>query len=149
MRNWKAMKTRNYKPSLASKKECTGCMACRDACLHEALTMRRYDDGHWYPSVDSLACVGCDRRSDFTIGDFWGHPSGLRKKFIVVPPSKGHELRFVSMLQQLGIGERYVESFEDFQSRRSSLYKDIDYASVAPKLATLRNESLDFLRSNL
>ncbi len=53
------MKTKEYKPSLASKKECTGCMACADACRHEALTMRRHDDGNWYPSVDSLSCVGC------------------------------------------------------------------------------------------
>ncbi len=73
----------------------------------------------------------------------------LKKRFIITPTDDGTESRMVSVLQQLGISERYVESFEDFQNRKLSLYKDIDYASVTPKLAALRNESLSFLKSNL
>lgn len=48
------------KPSLARTLECTGCMACADACQKtKALTIQIADDGHYYPVVDSDKCVGC------------------------------------------------------------------------------------------
>jgi len=46
-------------PLLASIKECTGCMACADACRHGALKMQAGDDGHWYPMVDTDHCISC------------------------------------------------------------------------------------------
>ncbi len=73
----------------------------------------------------------------------------FHKNFIVTPPHKDRESRMVSILQQLGIGERYVSSLKDFASRKHSLYKDIDYSSVSDKLKSLRLASLNFLRTNL
>lgn len=47
-------------PQLASHFECTGCLACVDACInHHAITYGLRDDGHWYPNVDTSKCIGC------------------------------------------------------------------------------------------
>lgn len=47
-------------PSLAGKKECTGCMTCSDACQKtKALTIEIADDGHYYPVVNPEKCIGC------------------------------------------------------------------------------------------
>lgn len=53
------MKKQNTEPHLASRKECTGCMACADACRHGALRMVTGADGHFYPQVDPNVCIGC------------------------------------------------------------------------------------------
>lgn len=47
-------------PKLAHYRQCTGCMACSDACQKtKALSIQIADDGHYYPVVDSEKCIGC------------------------------------------------------------------------------------------
>lgn len=46
-------------PKLASKQNCTGCMACVGACRIGALSMQLSDDGHGYPILDSEICAHC------------------------------------------------------------------------------------------
>ena len=46
---------------LASKRECTGCMACIDACNHKAITLKSDKQGFLYPYIDRTKCVACHR----------------------------------------------------------------------------------------
>lgn len=46
-------------PTLASRKECTGCMACAEACVSKAIRMVLHNDGHWYPEVNAEKCSRC------------------------------------------------------------------------------------------
>ena len=48
-------------PKLANRKECTGCLACVDTCIHNALSSYIGNDGHYYIQIDNQACVGCLR----------------------------------------------------------------------------------------
>ena len=48
-------------PQLASKHDCTGCMACVGSCRVFALTMQKDSDGHGYPVLDIEKCVKCLR----------------------------------------------------------------------------------------
>lgn len=48
-------------PQLASKLNCTGCMACVGTCNVGALSMRIAEDGHGYPELNANKCVGCLR----------------------------------------------------------------------------------------
>ena len=47
------------RPLLANKKECTGCLACIDACKKDAITFKTENDGHIYIDVNESLCVGC------------------------------------------------------------------------------------------
>lgn len=49
------------KPKLASRFDCTGCLACVDICKHGAVNPFVASDGHKYIAIDSKACVGCLR----------------------------------------------------------------------------------------
>lgn len=44
---------------LASKRTCTGCMACVDACHHKALSPHMANDGHLYVKYNPVLCVNC------------------------------------------------------------------------------------------
>lgn len=46
-------------PKLATKIECTGCMACVDSCATGALKFNIADDGHIYPLLKQDICVNC------------------------------------------------------------------------------------------
>lgn len=47
-------------PKLASQRQCSGCMACADACQKtSALSIQLAEDGHYYPEVNSDTCIGC------------------------------------------------------------------------------------------
>lgn len=46
-------------PKLASKVECTGCMACVDSCAKGALKFNIANDGHVYPIFEQDLCVNC------------------------------------------------------------------------------------------
>lgn len=45
--------------NLATKKTCTGCMACAESCSRGALSMQIADDGHFYPNWNSSLCIDC------------------------------------------------------------------------------------------
>ncbi len=55
------VKTSVKKPLLASRKNCTGCMACVDACPHDALSAHIASDGHIYPLFHPERCIRCNR----------------------------------------------------------------------------------------
>lgn len=52
-----------FRPKLASKYNCTGCMVCVDVCNHSALHGYIAEDGHLYVACDNGKCVQCGRCS--------------------------------------------------------------------------------------
>lgn len=46
-------------PTLCKDVDCTGCMACINACRFDALTIIKNYEGFYRPSVDKNKCVGC------------------------------------------------------------------------------------------
>ncbi|WP_279150986.1 Coenzyme F420 hydrogenase/dehydrogenase, beta subunit C-terminal domain [Muribaculum intestinale] len=50
---------RHY-PELASYNNCTGCMACIDACNHDVLKLAVDDDGYYKIDINSDKCIGCN-----------------------------------------------------------------------------------------
>lgn len=44
---------------LASKIDCTGCMACQGACKHNAIRIEKDDNGFVYPLIDKSICKQC------------------------------------------------------------------------------------------
>lgn len=47
------------RPLLANKKECTGCLACIDACKKDAISFKTENDGHIYIEINESLCIGC------------------------------------------------------------------------------------------
>ena len=39
---------------------CTGCAACSNICMHNAITMTEDWKGFQYPQIDSQKCVDCN-----------------------------------------------------------------------------------------
>ena len=46
---------------LLNKADCSGCGACRDACLAKAVCMEEDEEGFLYPKIDQEKCVHCGR----------------------------------------------------------------------------------------
>ena len=46
-------------PLLCSDMECTGCMACMNACNKMALAIVQNEEGFYRPSLDADKCTGC------------------------------------------------------------------------------------------
>ena len=40
---------------------CTGCGACMQSCLHDAITMEEHEDGFLYPHINEKQCIGCGK----------------------------------------------------------------------------------------
>ena len=47
-------------PQLAKKQDCTGCMACYNACNHQAIEITKDKDGFLRPAVKMENCVECE-----------------------------------------------------------------------------------------
>ena len=46
---------------LASKKDCTGCMACVDCCPKNAIFSFENETGHLYPKINKTKCIECGK----------------------------------------------------------------------------------------
>lgn len=44
---------------LKNKKDCCGCCACVDICLHKAISLKTDIEGFWYPEVNPDLCTNC------------------------------------------------------------------------------------------
>lgn len=47
------------KVELCDKSDCTGCMACLQACRQKAIHIELSDEGFSYPDIDDDKCIGC------------------------------------------------------------------------------------------
>lgn len=45
----------------SEKSQCCGCMACADACPHNAVALKVDPEGFWYPEIKRELCVDCGR----------------------------------------------------------------------------------------
>ena len=71
----------------------------------------------------------------------------FNKKFISIGNKRRGLSRFTSILKQLDLEDRLLLSVEDFKPE--ILNKDIDWNLVNSKLSIAKENSLDFLNSNL
>jgi formate hydrogenlyase subunit 6/NADH:ubiquinone oxidoreductase subunit I len=44
---------------LCSKQDCTGCLACYNACAQGAITLVKSEEDFVYPEIDQSKCVSC------------------------------------------------------------------------------------------
>lgn len=49
------------RPILCTDEQCTGCMACANACGKQAITLNINDEGFYRPQINSDLCVNCMR----------------------------------------------------------------------------------------
>lgn len=45
--------------NIIEKKMCTGCMACKNICPKNAITMYEEEDGFYYPKINQEKCIQC------------------------------------------------------------------------------------------
>ncbi|MCC5879155.1 MAG: polysaccharide pyruvyl transferase family protein [Idiomarina sp.] len=111
------------------------------------VTLKEFNDCR-YPSVESW--LKGYRNSDFVVTDsFHGTVFSIlfNKPFIAVGNAARGMARFESLLSQLGLQDRLVES--EAEVTEELLNKDIDWDSVNAKRVALVKESQDFLRTHL
>lgn len=70
----------------------------------------------------------------------------LRKSFVVLPTFPGREIRMLSLLRKIGLGERYFNNIEDIEKRQLVLFEKIDYDLVFKLLEKYRSSSIQFLQ---
>lgn len=46
--------------NLPNREHCTGCSACYNSCMHEAIIMRQDKEGFLMPIIDEDKCVRCN-----------------------------------------------------------------------------------------
>lgn len=46
---------------IKNKKNCTGCFACYNVCPQKCISMRKDNEGFFYPNVDKKACLKCNK----------------------------------------------------------------------------------------
>ena len=71
----------------------------------------------------------------------------LHKPFYVIPTFPGREIRMTTLLDKLGISNRYISSSTDIKN--FNYKKSINYAEVDNKLDFYRKVSLEFLNKSL
>lgn len=73
----------------------------------------------------------------------------FNKPFVVYANKERGLDRYTSLLNELGLEDKLVYSYEDFKARNKQLFADIDYKSVNQTLEKRRKDSLKFLTDAL
>lgn len=69
----------------------------------------------------------------------------FRKPFIAIGNAERGMARFTSLLCILGLEDRLIHSWKEYQERKEMLLEPIDYATVYQKLQYYRKEAMRFL----
>lgn len=149
----------NYIPHLAKFKNCTGCLACANACAHSALNVIKRGELK-YPIIDTDACVGCRlcERScpivtplslniveDIRVYGGWaavdslreagasgGAFAGIAKAFMV--KHKGQVAAYGACLKDNRVQHERITSFDDIHLMMNSKYIQSDTRDVFKKV---------------
>lgn len=70
----------------------------------------------------------------------------FRKPFVVLNNQSGGSDRLKTLLDALGLGDRFFSSVSDYPRLWKRLYQPIDYEAVASRIRACRQESLSFLQ---
>lgn len=145
-------------------KKCTGCLACKNICPKDAIELKRYADGFYYPYISEKLCVDCglcEKVCGINKEKITNNPSGIfmarsKDEKIRAKSSSGGLFAILSMdvVNNGGIvfGAAYCEenrSVEHISTDESCLenlmrskyvqsYKGNIYASVEKELKTER-----------
>jgi len=72
----------------------------------------------------------------------------FKKNFIAIPAIPERAGRMISLLESLGLTERFFNSIEDAE-KSDVILKNIDYKVVNKKISVLRDDSIRFLKESL
>ena len=69
---------------LASENECTGCMACINACPNNCIIINKDKYGFLYPQIDKEDCIGCGKcdRSCPVLSNVLKHKQSLQEPIV-------------------------------------------------------------------
>ena len=70
----------------------------------------------------------------------------LHKQFYVIPSFPGREIRMTTLLEKIGISDRYISNTDIHNLKVNGA---IDYSNVDEKLAEYRSKSLKFLQNSI
>jgi hypothetical protein len=111
---------------------------------HSNLTVRFLNGPrHWLTRI---------KNSEYVITDsFHGLALSLlfKKQFFIFCASEKKFTRLRSLLSLLSLEDRFVESIDDFDKRKSSLLRPIDYNKVDAILENERKRYYNFIRNNI
>ena len=132
-------------PNLPDKKNCTGCMACADICMRNAIHIT-YEDGLMYPYLEKDICINCgvctkhcpqinesnwNVREDVMVYGGWCKDDIIRKRsasggaFSALALSVLKNGGYVVGASLMGRGEvchRMISSVEDLHTLQNSKY---------------------------
>lgn len=92
------------------------------------------------------------RNSSYVITDsFHGLAFSLifKKEFFVLCADEKKFTRLKSLLDLLGLQNRYIRSLKDYQQRKALLFESIDYSTVNAKLRVEQDKYNSFIQSNI
>ena len=73
----------------------------------------------------------------------------LHKNFVVIPPYPGRETRILSLLNKIGLCDRYIDNIYDEDNILNLISSEIDYKKVDEQICLLRKESEAFIYDNI
>lgn len=124
--------------NIICEKECTGCMACKNICPKNAITMEENDEGFKYPKIDLDICVKCglckkvcpiNHKLDENKNEIKAYCCKNKDDKVRMKSSSGGIFTLIaeSILEQNGVvfGARFDESFNvihDYIEKKEDLY---------------------------
>ena len=144
------------KPTLATRRTCTGCMACVDSCAHSALESYMARDGHLYVRWNRTDCTGCGACSRTCpvitphkpepgkpgIRAAWANDERLRMKSssggvfaaLAVQTLAEGGVVFGAAMKGTQVVHRAVERIDDLEALQGSKYQQGDLSGVYRKV---------------
>lgn len=59
--NYDCCKGEGVLETIVKQAKCTGCKACADACLNDAISYKVDKEGFWYPKINRELCIDCGK----------------------------------------------------------------------------------------
>ena len=98
---------------------------------------------HWLTNIHNAKYVITDSFHGLALSILF------HKQFFVFCADPKKFTRLLSLLELLGLQERYIKSEEDFAKRKNELIKPIDYQAVDAILKKEQEKSREFIKENL
>ncbi|MBQ4278433.1 MAG: Coenzyme F420 hydrogenase/dehydrogenase, beta subunit C-terminal domain [Rikenellaceae bacterium] len=159
------------KPTLATRRTCTGCMACVDSCAHSALESYMARDGHLYVRWNRTDCTGCGACSRTCpvitphkpepgkpgIRAAWANDERLRMKSssggvfaaLAVQTLAEGGVVFGAAMKGTQVVHRAVERIDDLEALQGSKYQQGDLSGVYRKVRKYLREGRAVLFSGV
>ncbi|MDD2961537.1 MAG: polysaccharide pyruvyl transferase family protein [Muribaculaceae bacterium] len=129
-----------------------GILKIKTALLHTLIPSRKFDKNYFSLFESPIKWMRRIASAKLVITDsFHGLAFSIifKKNFIVLAGEKNKTTRLLSLLNTLGLNERYFDSYESLRKNKNILVSDIDYNNVNSILEEKKKESLQYLRNSI